>query len=139
MTIDLISLLKILEGFSLSPYLDSLGYPTIGYGNRTYPDGKKVTMSDPPITKEYAEAMLTDYCMKSVYPVFAKIPYKLSQTQKAGLGALIYNVGETSFLKSKLYKAICKKDNPNIFREWNWGLSQNLTKRRVTELYWWFY
>lgn len=136
---DLITLLKTLEGCSLTPYLDTLGYPTIGYGNRTYPDGKAVTMSDKPITKEFAEAMLTDYCMKSVYPVFNKITYKLSETQKAGLGSLIYNVGETSFLKSKLFKAICDKDTPNIFREWNWGLNQNLTKRRVKELYWWFY
>lgn len=49
--------IKSKEGLSLVPYLCSAGVPTIGYGNTVYPNGKKVTMKDKPITKEYAEQM----------------------------------------------------------------------------------
>ena len=42
------------EGLSLKPYLDSIKVPTIGYGNTYYDNGKRVTLLDNPITKEYA-------------------------------------------------------------------------------------
>ena len=135
---DLVTLLKTLEGVSLMPYLDTEGYPTIGYGNRFYHDGREVSMDDQAITKEYAESLLIDYIIKSVAPVFKKIPFPLTENQKAGLGALIYNIGETSFLKSKCYRAILQKDWPTVFKEWDWGLRQGLTRRRVIELYWFF-
>ena len=41
------------EGLSLKPYLCSAGVPTIGYGNTYYPNGKKVTLKDKPITKNF--------------------------------------------------------------------------------------
>ena len=42
------------EGLSLKPYMCSSSIPTIGFGNTYYPNGKKVTMRDKHITKEYA-------------------------------------------------------------------------------------
>lgn len=40
------------------PYICPAGVPTIGYGNTFYEDGRKVTMDDPPITRERAEELL---------------------------------------------------------------------------------
>ena len=42
------------EGLRLKPYLCSAKISTIGYGNTYYPDGKRVTLLDKEITKEYA-------------------------------------------------------------------------------------
>ena len=55
----LIQLLEEFEAFEASPYLCPAGIPTIGYGFTYYPDTKKkVTLQDPPITKERAEEIL---------------------------------------------------------------------------------
>ena len=50
-------LVKRFEGCRLAPYLCPAGKATIGYGMTVYPDtGKKVSMSDPALTQEQAEA-----------------------------------------------------------------------------------
>ena len=48
------NLITKFEGLKLKPYLCSAKIPTIGYGNTYYPDGKRVTLLDKEITKEYA-------------------------------------------------------------------------------------
>ena len=53
-----IDLLKRFEGFSSIPYVCPAGYPTIGYGSRTYADGRPVTLDDTPITQEMALTLL---------------------------------------------------------------------------------
>ena len=40
------------------PYLDPVGIPTQGYGTVHRPDGRKVKMDDPPITRTEAERWL---------------------------------------------------------------------------------
>jgi lysozyme len=52
------TLCRPFEGLRLKPYICPAGYPTIGYGTVWKPDGTKVTMEHPPITKETAEAWL---------------------------------------------------------------------------------
>lgn len=42
------------------PYICPAGYPTIGWGTVYKPSGKKVTMDDPPITRDIADAWLMD-------------------------------------------------------------------------------
>lgn len=43
------------EGFRASPYVPTKGdVPTIGYGSTVYEDGRRVTLADPPVTKERA-------------------------------------------------------------------------------------
>src|ERR1044072_7514057 len=60
-TMDLI---KEFEGFYPAPYKDPVGIPTIGYGTIAYPNGKKVSLSDPIISEaqaiEYLEFELKD-------------------------------------------------------------------------------
>lgn len=131
-------LIKKHEGFSEYPYLCPNGIPTIGYGITVYPDGRKVSMNDKPITEEYAEALLNDYCIRYVYPVFNKIPYLLTENQRQALSSLIYNWNMKGFLKSKLYKAICEKNYAEICKQWDYGFKNNLKglfKRRTEELY----
>lgn len=131
-------LIKKHEGFSESPYLCPKGVWTIGYGITIYPDGRKVSQNDEPITELYAEALLNDYLIREVYPVFSKIPLKLTENQKDSLASLIYNWNAKGFLNSKLYKAICNKDWANVCREWDYGFKNNLDglfKRRTEELW----
>jgi len=63
-----IHLAKTFEGLSLTPYIDPVGVPTIGYGTVYKPDGTKVTMDHPPITKEMAEDWL-EYTMLNTYMI----------------------------------------------------------------------
>jgi lysozyme len=52
------TLCKEFEGFRAKPYLCPANVPTIGYGSTRYPDGRKVTLDDPPITRAEAEEIL---------------------------------------------------------------------------------
>ena len=63
-------LIKEFEGFSDRPYKCSDNIPTIGYGNTFYPDGKRVSMLDKQITKEYADEIFKNVVdtAKSVAP-----------------------------------------------------------------------
>lgn len=43
------------EGFSAAPYIPTQGdVPTIGHGSTHYEDGRRVTLGDPPITRQRA-------------------------------------------------------------------------------------
>ena len=86
-------LIMSFEGLKLKPYLCSAGVPTIGYGNTFYPNGKKVTLKDKPITKEYAFEIF-----KFIADLFAKdvdslIKSKVNQNQFNALVSFAYNVG----------------------------------------------
>lgn len=125
------------EGCELSAYWDKIGKCwTIGFGTTIYPNGEKVKEGDI-ITKEYAEALLTDYLMKNVVPHLAKIPYAITLDQKRALCSLVYNIGWTKISQSQLWKAILEKEYAGIFHQWNFGVSQSkgLAKRRAIELH----
>lgn len=129
-------LIKQYEGCETQAYWDKIGKCwTIGFGNTKYSDCSHVKQGDI-ITKDYADALLTDYLMKSVLPHLAKIPYSITLNQKRALCSLIYNIGWAKVSKSKLWKAILENDCVNIFKEWNFGVSQakGLAKRRAREL-----
>lgn len=130
-------LIQKYEGCKLQAYKCPMGIWTIGWGNTKYSDGTPVKEGDI-ITQEFADALLRDYLIKNVYPVWSKIPYDMSARQKEAIASLCYNVGVPAFLKSKLYTAICKKDYAEICRQWDFGFKNNLKgifKRRTEELY----
>lgn len=129
-------LIKKYEGLRLDAYKCPRGVWTIGYGNTFYPDGRPVQAGDV-ISQTAAEALLNDYLIREVYPVFAKIPYHLTQGQKDALASLIFNWNSAGFLKSKLYTAICAKDWAEVCRQWDFGFKNGLLglfKRRTEEL-----
>lgn len=126
------------EGFSEVAYKCPAGIWTIGYGSTQMADGTPVKEGDS-ISRLMAEALLNDYLIKNVHPIFAKIPYNLTQGQKNAIASLVYNIGASAFTRSTLFKCICNKDIEGIFKNWDWIKAggkpmKGLVKRRAEEL-----
>jgi lysozyme len=94
------------EGFVSKPYFDQVGIPTIGYGSTFYPDGRKVTMQDKPVTKEEAIHLMKFYIDTIALPVLNYVKVPLNQNQVDSLLSFIYNVGAAGFKSSTLLKRI---------------------------------
>jgi lysozyme len=100
------------EGLRLKPYICPAGYPTIGYGTVYKPDGTKVTMDDPPITKETAEAWLL-HELRNTYiaGVLKASPHLIAYPKVLGaLGDFAYNLGVPRYRASTLRRKIAAKD-----------------------------
>ena len=88
------------EGFRSSPYLCPAGVPTIGYGCTFYPDGKKVQLSDPPITEAKGKELLSTLVEKDFWSVLTNtIPYwdKMNDNQRSALTSFGFNLGAHFF------------------------------------------
>ncbi len=99
------------EGLRLKPYLCSARLPTIGYGNTYYPNGKRVTLLDEPITKEYAFEIFKTIADKFAKRVDDMVTKELTQNQFDALVSFAYNVGTGAFATSTLLKKV--NNNPN--------------------------
>lgn len=96
------------------PYVCPAGYPTIGWGTVYKPSGKKVTMEDPPITRDIADAWLMDelqrVCalavMRQCPELFAWSVANGQWRQFCAIADFTYNLGagrlQTSTLRRKL-------------------------------------
>ena len=127
-------LIKKYEGCRLTSYLDPLGIPTIGYGN-TFIDGKPVKLGMT-ISKTEADMLLENWVKTEIVPHIKHL--NLKPKQQEAITSLIYNIGLSAFLKSKLYMAIKNDDYAEICRQWDFGFKNNLKglfKRRTEELY----
>ena len=100
------------EGLRLKPYICPAGYPTIGYGTVYKPDGTKVTMEDPPITKETAEEWLVHELRNNyVAGVLKASPHLAAHPKVLGaLGDFAYNLGVPRYRASTLRRKIAEKD-----------------------------
>jgi lysozyme len=85
--------LQAREGFSATPYLCSAGKPTIGFGNTFYPDGRKVTMRDKPITRAYAERIFDAVTAKFEKEVNSLLTTPIGPNQYSAILSFAYNVG----------------------------------------------
>jgi len=137
------------KGPDLKPYLCSAKVPTIGYGNTFYPNGKKVTLKDPPITKEKAWEMFLFVIALFERDVLSLLGNcKVSQNQFDMLISFAYNVGTDidqddipeGLGDSTLLKLIkANPSDPRIaaeFVKWNRGngkVVDGLTNRRKAE------
>jgi len=134
-----LELIKEFEGFRSEPYLCSAGVPTIGYGSTFYKDGRKVSLSDKPISKEEATQLL-EYTVNSfANGLKGKLQTNLEQNQFDALVCLAYNIGLGAFAKSTLLKKVNAKDFKGASSEFlKWDMANGkkllgLRKRRERE------
>lgn len=89
-----LDLIKHFESFRSKPYKCSAGVPTIGYGSTKYENGRKVTLSDKPITEERATKLLLNTVTTYENVVLKEFKgVELTQDMFDGLVSFAYNTG----------------------------------------------
>lgn len=105
-------LCKEFEGFRSKPYMCPAGVPTIGFGSTYYLDGSRVTLSDPPIDRATAEALLEAQLRRDFLPgVLRACPSLIAHP--AALNAVVdfaYNLGVGRVQSSTLRRKINQGD-----------------------------
>ena len=135
-----LELIKSFEGFYSKPYLDPIGIPTIGYGATYYPDKRKVTMKDKPLTEKEASDLLRVMMTNYENDVKRLVKRELNQNQFDALVSFTYNLGGANLGKSTLLKKVnanpCDKTIKDEFLKWNKAggkVLNGLTRRRNAE------
>ena len=135
-----LELIKSFEGFYSKPYLDPIGIPTIGYGATYYPNKKKVTMKDKPLTEKEASDLLKEMMVTYENDVKRLVKRELNQNQFDALVSFTYNLGSANLGKSTLLKKVnanpCDKTIKDEFLKWNKAggkVLNGLTIRRNAE------
>ena len=102
------ALCKQFEGFRGKPYLCPAGVATIGYGSTYYADGRKVALTDPPMSEPDASTLLLQELHHTYLPgVLRQCPILLTDERKCNaIVDFAYNLGagrlQTSTLKRKI-------------------------------------
>lgn len=135
-----LELIKKYEGFKAKAYLCPANVPTIGYGSTYYEDGRKVKLTDSPITQERATELLEVLLVSYERSVDSYCVDTINQNQFDALCSFAYNCGVGNLKSSTLLKKVNKNPNdPTIkdeFLKWNKGggkVLTGLTKRRIEE------
>ena len=77
------ALCKQFEGFRGKPYLCPAGVATIGYGSTYYADGRKVALTDPPMSEPDASTLLLQELHHTYLPgVLRHCPVLLTDEKK---------------------------------------------------------
>lgn len=117
-----LDLIKKYEGFRTNPYKCPAGVPTIGYGATYYPDGKRVKMTDPPVTEKQATEMLKTMLIGFEKAVDTYCIDTINQNQFDALVSFAYNVGTNALKNSTLLKKLnVNANDPTIkdeFMKW---------------------
>jgi lysozyme len=111
-----IDLIKSVESLRLEAYLDQRGIPTIGYGHTL---GVKITDTCTPFQ---ADLWLRSDLTWAWSALLAHVKITLTQNQWGALLSFVFNLGETNFLKSGVYRALAKGDTqsvPRLMKEWD--------------------
>jgi len=132
----------LFEGVYLKPYLCPAGIPTIGVGSTHYENGIRVTLADPPITRERAEELLMWELKTQCVPRVLKLCKNLPEWGPGAVAAIVdftYNLGSGSLQTSTLRKKIESNDRDGAKAElmkWVRGggrVLPGLVKRRTAE------
>jgi lysozyme len=103
------ALARRFEGLYLSPYLCPAGVATCGIGATYYENGTRVTLQDPPITRERAEALLL-WMVRTVYlPAVLKLCPAVVHETPGRVAALIdftFNLGAGNLKASTLRRKV---------------------------------
>ena len=97
-------IIKQFEGYSATPYRDSAGIPTIGYGTICYPDDSAVTMSDPAITDVEATSYLSFEMSLKSGQIAPMLQTRATLHQAAAMLSLTYNIGSRGFGSSTVLR-----------------------------------
>lgn len=100
-----LNFIKSYEGLRLTRYLDSGGFPTIGYGHLIQPGENYQT-----ITQDQAEQILSNDVQGSVNAVNSLVRVPLSQAMFDALVSLVFNWGEGNFSQSSHLKLLNSGD-----------------------------
>lgn len=131
----------VFEGMYLKPYLCPAGVPTIGVGSTFYEDGRRVTLKDPPITRERAMELL-DHELEQCLPRVLRLCPTLKEWGEQSVGAVLdftFNCGSGALRASTLRKRINDDDIPGAQTElmkWVRGggkVLPGLVRRRAAE------
>ncbi len=136
-----VTLVKELEGFRASAYVDTDGTVVIGYGMPQMA-GKKVKLGDR-ISQVQAETDLTKKLQEIQQQILATATVELNSNQLVALSSFAFNVGVESLFKSTLFRKLNYGDSfgaANEFVRWNKAHSNGrlvpfagLTRRRLME------
>ena len=124
------------EGLRTKPYLDTRGIPTISLGVTYYPNGRKVTMQDKPLTIEEAERLGKVIADRFAAEVTTLIKSKVNQNQFNALVSIAYNIGMNGFKASSFLKLVNKNPNDPKIKEaiMLWTKNKELIGRRKSEV-----
>lgn len=128
------------EGLRLYPYLCPAGIPTIGYGATYYENGIHVCLTDPPIDKPRAEALLIQMVRDIYLPaVMLLCPGITDPFRLAAIIDFTFNLGAKNLKNSTLRRRINADDwelVPAELRKWVRGggkVLKGLVARREAE------
>lgn len=105
-----LELIKQFEGFRSAPYRDAVGVWTIGFGNTYYPDGRKVSANDKPLTIGEASQLKLDIINKDFAPAVNTLladeikAGKVNQNMFDALVSLSYNIGTGALSRSSVIR-----------------------------------
>lgn len=134
-----LTMIEQFEGCKLKPYLDVAKVPTIGIGTTRYPDGKSVTMNDPPITEAEAQSFLKSHLEGDCKAVSGLVKVDVTDNEFAALVSFAYNVGRNALASSTLLKKLNSGDKQGAadqFLRWDHAggvVVAGLTRRRKAE------
>lgn len=110
-------IIKAHEGWRAVRYLDTAGYPTIGWGHKLLP-GETMTR----ITKAQGEAMLTADIERTRRGILPHITRPMHANEEAAAVSLAFNIGVNAFKNSTLLKKWNAGDKAGAaaeFLRWN--------------------
>lgn len=125
----------------LKPYLCPAAVPTIGVGSTFYENGTRVTLADPPISRERAMALL-EHELQACLPKVQRLCPGLTDWGAQSTGAILdfsFNCGTGALQASTLRKRINADDVAGAKAElmkWVRGggkILPGLVKRRAAE------
>lgn len=132
-------LIRRFEGLRLSPYLCPAGVGTVGYGSTRYENGIAVQLTDPPISRERAEALMLHEVRQIAPKVRQLCPGADTPGRQAALIDFTFNLGLGRLRSSTLRKRVNAGDwdaVPAELRKWVIGggrVLPGLVKRREAE------
>jgi lysozyme len=129
------------EGYRAKPYLCPAGVATIGYGSTYYADKRKVTLEDPPIDKDNANALLLAELEHTYLPgVLRNCPILAADERRCNaIVDFAYNLGvgrlQTSTLKRKINNQdwVGAQEQIMLWTRGGGKVLPGLVKRRLAE------